>query len=151
MAIVSGKVRVNRPYFFTDVNGDRAEFPAFGEGAGELEGASLREFNMYVTARQIEGLPVNSPSNINPPTITGTAQVGETLTATTGTWDGDPAPTFTYQWSADGAEIDGATGTTYDPIEDDVGKEITVSVTGTNIVESDTATSEPTDPVLAAE
>lgn len=54
MAVVAGRNRVNRPYFFTDVDGERVEFPAFGEGIGELEGNDLRMFNMYVSAKQIE-------------------------------------------------------------------------------------------------
>lgn len=54
MAVVAGRNRVNRPYFFTDVDGERVEFPSFGEGIGDLEGNQLREFNMYVAARQID-------------------------------------------------------------------------------------------------
>ena len=49
------------------------------------------------------------------PTITGTARVGETLTAdTTGISDGRPHnAAFAYQWLADDAEINGATASTY--------------------------------------
>lgn len=54
MTIVAGRNRVNRPYFFRDVEGDRVEFPSFGEGIGDLEGNQLREFKLYVTAGQIE-------------------------------------------------------------------------------------------------
>lgn len=54
MPIVAGRNRVNRPYFFTDVNGARVEFPSFGEGIGELEGRELSLFNTYVRARQID-------------------------------------------------------------------------------------------------
>ena len=34
------------------------------------------------------------------PTITGTAIIGRTMTAKTGTWRGTPAPTYRYQWYA---------------------------------------------------
>ena len=34
------------------------------------------------------------------PTITGTAIIGRTMTAKTGTWGGTPAPTYRYQWHA---------------------------------------------------
>lgn len=54
MAVVAGRNRVNRPYFFTDIDGDRVEFPSFGTGQGELEGNELRMFAMYVRAGQIE-------------------------------------------------------------------------------------------------
>jgi hypothetical protein len=37
------------------------------------------------------------PGNQQPPTITGTPQVGATLTAREGTWTGNPT-TFTYSW-----------------------------------------------------
>lgn len=53
MAVVAGRNRVNRPYFFTDIDGERVEFPSFGAGSGELDGNDLRMFNMYVAAKQI--------------------------------------------------------------------------------------------------
>lgn len=45
------------------------------------------------------------------PAITGTAQVGQSLTANAGTWTPAPAAT-SYQWTADGVAIPGATGRT---------------------------------------
>jgi hypothetical protein len=63
------------------------------------------------------------------PTITGTAKVGSTLTAAAGTWG--PAPvTLKYQWKANGVAITGATAGTYRPTATDLGKTVTVSVTG---------------------
>ena len=62
------------------------------------------------------------------PTVTGTAKVGSTLTATPGTWNPSGA-TFGYQWSANGVAIAGATGTTLKPVLAQVGKRITVLVT----------------------
>ena len=54
------------------------------------------------------------------PDITGAAaQVGVPLTAVTGTWDA--GVTFTYQWTADGADLAGATGPTYTPVVADIG------------------------------
>jgi hypothetical protein len=38
------------------------------------------------------------PVNVSPPTITGTAEVGQTLTAQTGSWSGPGTPTYSYQW-----------------------------------------------------
>ncbi|ROQ17009.1 hypothetical protein EDF54_0131 [Rathayibacter sp. PhB93] len=64
------------------------------------------------------------------PTITGTAKVGQTLTAVPGTWS--PAPvTLSYQWKRGGTAISGATSATYKTVSADAGKAITVTVTGT--------------------
>ena len=38
------------------------------------------------------------PTNQSPPTISGTAEDGSTLTAATGQWNGTTPITFTYQW-----------------------------------------------------
>ena len=61
MVVVAGRNRVNRPFFMTDVNGERVEFPAFGTGQGDLEGNELRMFRMYVSAKQIELMDVPEP------------------------------------------------------------------------------------------
>ena len=65
------------------------------------------------------------------PTISGTAQVSETLTAaTTGITDGDGMDnaSFTYQWLADGTVISGATAGAYTLTDDEKGSAITVRV-----------------------
>jgi hypothetical protein len=76
--------------------------------------------------------PVTSPATfttVPTPTISGTAQIGATLTAATGTWA--PVPTtFSYRWFAGNVAITGATASTYAPVAADLGKRITVTVTG---------------------
>lgn len=62
------------------------------------------------------------------PTITGTAQVGRTLTAQAGTWDAGVS--LAYQWSADGAPLTGATAATLVLQPAHVGKRLAVTVTG---------------------
>jgi len=63
------------------------------------------------------------------PKITGAKKVGSTLTAKAGTWK--PAKvTLTYQWYRSGKAIKGATGSKYKLKPADVGKKITVKVTG---------------------
>jgi hypothetical protein len=62
------------------------------------------------------------------PTVTGTAQVGSTLTATGGTWTPDGV-TLAYQWLRGGFPIGGATQTTYRLAGADRGSKVTVRVT----------------------
>ena len=65
------------------------------------------------------------------PTITGTAQVGETLTVETSAIDdadGLDNVSYSYQWLANDAEIAGATDPTYTLVDDDAGKTIKVKV-----------------------
>lgn len=63
------------------------------------------------------------------PTISGTAKLGSTLTASPGTWTPSPV-TLTYRWKADGVDIAGATGKTLKVATTQVGKRITVTVSG---------------------
>ncbi|MRJ76720.1 hypothetical protein GEV29_09245 [Aeromicrobium sp. SMF47] len=81
------------------------------------------------------------------PTITGTPQVGQQLTADPGTW-GPAGVELAYQWLANGAPIEGATQATYTPSIEDATKTITVRVTGTLAHHTTTAkTSAATAPV----
>lgn len=148
MTVVAARNRVNRPYFFTQKNGSRMEVPAFGRGQGDLEGAQLDEFNMYVRVGQLEpDVVYEAPENTAPPVLTGTPEVGEVLSVTNGDWSGEPAPTFARQWKADGDNISGATGMTHTLQPASEGKEITVEVTATNDAGSATETSNALGPV----
>ena len=97
--------------------------------------------------------PPNTPAT-GAPTITGTAQVGDTLTAvTTGIEDADGLTNviFTYQWLADDAEINGATAPTYILVAADAGKAIKVQVSFTDDAGNDEElTSAATDAVAGA-
>src|SRR5271167_4522061 len=71
------------------------------------------------------------PTNTSPPTITGTAQQGKTLTEHHGEWLNFPTG-YSYQWlrcnssGASCASIKGATGEAYVPVAEDVGHELRV-------------------------
>ena len=76
----------------------------------------------------------NTPAT-GAPIITGTAQVGETLTASTSGIsddDGIANATFSYQWLADDADISGATGSSYTLADADEGKAVKVRVSFTD-------------------
>jgi hypothetical protein len=73
-----------------------------------------------------------APVNVVLPVILGDPTVGETLTATTGSWAAYPNPTFAYQWQRGGVDIGGETGATYVVDALDEGEDITVEVTATN-------------------
>ena len=96
----------------------------------------------------------NNPAT-GAPTITGTAQVGETLTAnTSGVADADGLSNvqYDYQWLADDSEIAGATSLTYTLADADEGKAIKVEVTFTDDAgNEETLTSAATDAVATAE
>ncbi len=95
------------------------------------------------------------PGNTALPAITGTAQQGQTLTASTGTWSGNPS-SFAYEWQdcdtagANCAAIAQATLSTYSLASTDVGDTIRVVVTATNGAGSTPATSAQTAVVQAA-
>jgi hypothetical protein len=65
------------------------------------------------------------------PAITGTMEVGETLTISFGSWTG--SPTFARQWLRNGVSIPGATLTTYLLDVADEGAIISCRVTATNV------------------
>ena len=82
----------------------------------------------------VPGPPENSAAT-GAPTISGTAQVGETLTAlTSGISDADGVAnaSFTYQWLADDTDISSATSSSYTLVADDEGKTIKVTVSFTD-------------------
>lgn len=89
------------------------------------------------------------PGNKTLPTISGTAEVGLTLTATRGTWSGSPT-SFHYGWArcdATGAAclgISGASGKIYTVTTADVGHTLRVMVTARNATGATSASSAAT-------
>ena len=83
--------------------------------------------------------PPNNPAT-GAPTISGTAQVGEALTADkSGITDEDGLDNgiFSYQWIAGGTDIDGATGSSYTLTEDEENLTIQVRVSFTDDADND--------------
>ncbi|RFA14628.1 hypothetical protein B7R21_06205 [Subtercola boreus] len=75
--------------------------------------------------------PGDPPTNSALPMVKGTAQLGQTLTATLGTWTG-AASKFSYQWLADETPIAGQTSPSYAIALTDQGKKFRVQVTATS-------------------
>jgi hypothetical protein len=96
------------------------------------------------------------PANTAAPTIGGTAQEGQTLTAGAGTWTGTQPFAFAYQWlrcdpnGASCANVIGATAQTFALTIADVGRTLRVSATARNAGGSRAANSAATAVVAAA-
>ena len=125
------------------VGGLSLGFPADSSGASSFkwndvdvhwEAGQIVHVRIVPTA-EIEAQPANTPAT-GVPTVSGTAQVGETLTAdTSGIADADGLTnvSYAYQWirtegGAD-ADIAGATDSIYTLTDDDQGKTIKLKVT----------------------
>jgi hypothetical protein len=100
------------------------------------------------TAR-IAAAAATGPANTAPPTISGDATVGSTLTANPGTWNGNGTITYKYQWLICGSDgnachdISGATLQTYQVGRNDAGNTVRVQVTATDTTGSTQLTTVP--------
>jgi phospholipase C len=86
----------------------------------------------------IEPTGSGKPANTTTPTITGAAQVGQTLTVNPGSWNGTQPITYAYQWRRCGplgfncVDIASAISNSYRLQPADVGTRLRVRVTATN-------------------
>ena len=98
---------------------------------------------------------VAPPTATAPPSIGGTAQQGQTLSATPGSWTGTQPISYAYQWQrcdsagASCSDLSGATQSSFTPGSADVGHALRVRVTASNSVGTGTAISAPTAAVAA--
>jgi len=119
----------------------------------EVSGDILFEDGTFGTA-SADFSAGSAPAMLTGAAISGTAQVGQTLTAYNGTWSGHPSH-YTYQWQVDdGGGYDpvavGGTGKTYVPVVGEVGNPLRVIVTAHNATGTASSTSNPTPDVIAA-
>lgn len=136
----------NNKYAFKE---ERADGPLGGTGTifynrgivagptrpnGGNEDFDLEVFTLGFVQEEIVVKPTtgtNAPVMSAAPAITGTAQVGETLTCSTGTFSGTNN-TYDYQWFANGLAIQGATSNTITLVTADVGKVFSCRVMASN-------------------
>jgi hypothetical protein len=120
---------------------------------------AAQAFSLIADTISVDGAVASTtspPVNISPPTVSGTAQEGATLTADAGSWGGTAPIAYAYQWrrcdtsGAGCSDIAGASDPTYAVTSSDVGSTLRVSVTATNSFGSSTASSNPTTVVQAA-
>jgi RHS repeat-associated protein len=146
----------------TNVNGARG--PTLDLSQGDL-GTTLR---VVVTATNANGSTAlrsqptalvqstsRAPSNTAPPSVSGSAAEGETLTAARGSWSGTQAISYVYQWQAcdaqgnNCADVNAATDSTYALRTGNVGTTMRVVVTATNAAGGATTASSATATVQA--
>jgi hypothetical protein len=129
---------------------DRVSVSMFGVG---LRPVTVGATGKYVTALASHIGTELAPVMATPPTVTGTAQQGQTLTAAPGTWSA-PEATFGYQWQrcdaagANCVDVSGAATATYAVTPADVGATLVVVVTASNRFGSPTASSIATTVVI---
>ena len=124
------------------------------ENKGSIKGWSIK---VYGHGEGVAGPALSNTPATGRPAISGTVQVGETLSAelsAIGDWDGLSTVTFSYQWiRSEGntdTDVQDATDSTYILRADDEGKSIRVRVTFTDDAGSEEILTSPaTAPVEA--
>ncbi|WP_028048562.1 hypothetical protein [Cellulomonas sp. URHD0024] len=105
-------------------------WPSSGSGATDFTEVSQRDV-VIPGCEDVAGINLVAMPSLTStvtPTVSGTAKVGSTLTATAGTWS-PAATTVSYQWLGGGGEISGATASTYTVTGAEAGAPVSVRVT----------------------
>ena len=92
---------------------------------GQNEDFDLEVFTLGLVQEEIVVNPTTgaqAPTLTAAPSVSGTAEVGETLTCSNGTFSGAETITYSYQWFANGVAVSGATASTYELKDSDLNK-----------------------------
>jgi hypothetical protein len=149
-SLVDGQVHVR------NTGATAVDVPLTGTTVGTLYGGQKSGWiTLAPGAEQV--LAPNDPVNTAAPGVTGTARVGETLTAAKGVWTGTPTIAYDYRWrrcddkGAHCATIAGATDATYKLDAADAGSTVRVVVLAGNWISSVSQAASPvTDTVKEA-
>ena len=126
--------------------------------------ASNAADNVEAEAALTQAVVARAPQNTAPPSFTGTARDGDSLTGAAGTWTGTQPITFAYRWlrcgdttSGSCAEVAGAAAQDYTATAADIGQRLRLRVRATNaattagtFVESISAASAPVTAIAVA-
>jgi thermitase len=139
LGFITGSNTEGLGYAYETVAGGRAynansyaSGPTNSFGAASKDGEQASIFATYMPSA-----PGNPPVNTTLPTISGTAQTGQTLNASSGTWSESPS-SYVYQWqrcNSSGASctaISAATAQSYTVASADVGSTLRVTATASN-------------------
>ncbi len=143
---------------YFDAAGQAGAAPSYVEANSGLTSlptsyASGHEWNASPASFYVNGQ--TGPKNTALPTVSGTAQQGNTLTTSNGSWTGTPT-SYAYQWQdcnsqgASCSNISGATSSSYRLTSGDVAHTTRSVVIATNAGGSASATSNQTAPVAAS-
>jgi hypothetical protein len=132
------------------------EVPFTGTAVGQIYGGQRSGWKTIAADTPVV-INDADPNNTGRPKISGTAQDGRALTATSGDWTGTAPLSYAYQWlrcdsgGNNCANISGATSPSYTLSAADIGSRLRVAVMASNWVSSySQATSDPSPLVTAA-
>jgi subtilisin-like proprotein convertase family protein len=95
---------------------------------GDQEGRIAGGWSLHITT-----LGASAPTDTALPSISGTGEVGKTLSCSEGSWiDGFASVSFGYRWLRDGSPIGGASASSYVVQAADQGHTLTCEVTASN-------------------
>jgi uncharacterized protein YjbI with pentapeptide repeats len=100
----------------------------FGRNVSVQVTGSLTGFDSVSKVSAVQLIGAGKLALAPVPTVSGSAVVGGSLSASAGVWNQGVA--FQYQWLRDGSVIPGATGSVYVPVVADFGRNVSVQVTG---------------------
>ncbi len=135
-------------------SGTKATYVVLSEDRGKKLSCEVKAENGVAGSATAQSTPVtvpeekqgSKPVNTKQPSVSGSASVGGELDCGTGEWNGNPAPTYTYQWirklGSEEAEV--GSNATYRVKASDQGSTIWCVVTANNSEGTQKATSSNT-------